>query len=177
MTPNTRLHAPHRTPHETRSFFLQDRARYKGWLRALHARRPRSAGGVAGVALHCLKLLLSLANNWSCPARRRERRAVASFSGEPQHHPSRPLAPLQQLRPSHSGSRARGEQEEEHAHGPTSVTTPRAFWLFFTFLKGKDPHCSFWGPKHVLIHARAHVRLLARITGVPECRRHVPTSP
>ena len=35
----------------------------------------------------------------------------------------------------------------------------------------------FWGPKHVLIHARAHVRLLTRITGVPECRRHVPTSP
>ncbi|EOD06682.1 hypothetical protein EMIHUDRAFT_249740 [Emiliania huxleyi CCMP1516] len=55
-------------------------------------------------------------------ARRRERRAVASFSGEPQHDPSRPLAPLQQLRPRHSGSRARDEHEEEHAHGPKSVT-------------------------------------------------------
>ena len=83
---------------------------------------PRSSGEVAGVALHCLKLLLSLANNWSCPARRRERRAVASFSGEPQRHPSRPLAPLQQLRPHHSGSRPRGEQEEEQAHEPKSVT-------------------------------------------------------
>ena len=71
--------------------------------------------------LRCLKALLRLCFSCSCPVRRREHRVVASPSGEPQRDPSQPLAPLQQLRRHHSGSRARGEQEEEQAHEPKSV--------------------------------------------------------
>ena len=80
--------------------------------------RPRSSREAAGVALHCMKLLLRLANSWSCPARRREHPDVSTPSGGRRHHPSRRHEPIQQLRPNQSGRRREGEQKGEHAHEP-----------------------------------------------------------
>ena len=56
------------------------------------------------------------------PVRRYRSTNIYSAEVDRWHLNGRPLAPLQQLRPHHSGSRPRGEQEEEQAHEPKSVT-------------------------------------------------------